>query len=114
MSAPAMKVFPPPMMTMARAEGSFSAASNAATRPSGTPGLRAFTGGLLMVMTATPSCVVRFTRFSIVVERRPLAYARGLETTTVRKWPYRLYCGGNPDQRRARHATQDTAIRQRE
>src|SRR5229473_1171429 len=30
--------------------------------PSGTPGLRAFTGGLLMVMTATSSCFVNCTR----------------------------------------------------
>src|SRR3984885_9985242 len=105
-SAPAMNVLPPPMMTMARADASFSAASKAATRPSGTPGLSAFTGGLLMVMTATPSCVVRFTSFSIVVIPLP----RGRGSVVAERSSQLLYCGWDLDQRRAGHAIQDTGV----
>ena len=55
-SAPEMNVRPAQIMTMARTEGSRSAVSRAVRMPSGTPGLRAFTGGLSIVITATPSC----------------------------------------------------------
>src|SRR5262245_40014423 len=62
MSAPAMNVRPPPMRTTARTAGSAWAAWRPARMPSGTPGLRAFTGGLLIVRTATSPSVVRVTR----------------------------------------------------
>src|SRR6185312_5965842 len=52
MSAPATKVRPSPMMTMAVMAGLSWAAWRAAARPSGTPGLSALTGGLLMPITA--------------------------------------------------------------
>src|SRR5579871_167527 len=55
-SAPAMKVRPPPITTTARTAASRSAASMARSMPSGTTGLNAFTGGLLMVTTITSSC----------------------------------------------------------
>src|ERR1700733_1012669 len=116
MSAPAMNVLPPPMITMARAEGSFSAASKAATRPSGTPGLRAFTGGLLMVTTATPSCVVRFTRLFIGVVPLPwplTGHSAALGKDASGSSPL-LYCGGYPDERRARHTAQDAGIGERQ
>ncbi len=58
MSAPATKVRPPPMITAAFTASSFSICSMAPAMPSGTPGLSAFTGGLLMVITAMPSCRV--------------------------------------------------------
>jgi hypothetical protein len=51
-----MKVRPAPINTMAATAGSAAALWMADRIPSGTPGLRAFTGGLEIVMTATPSC----------------------------------------------------------
>src|SRR4051812_11445169 len=62
MSAPATKVLPPPMITAAPMESSRSIRSSAAAMPSGTPGLSAFTGGLLIVTTAISPCCVNCTR----------------------------------------------------
>src|SRR5436190_6772693 len=62
MSAPAMKVVPAPISTTARAEGSAAARVTAASMPSGTPGLRAFTGGLSTVITATSFWISYRTR----------------------------------------------------
>src|SRR5439155_5518486 len=46
------------MMTIAETEGSCSARSRAAEIPSGTPVPSAFTGGLSIVITATPSLFI--------------------------------------------------------
>src|SRR6266436_6656608 len=62
MSAPAMKVRPAPMKTTALAASSFSICATAAAMPAETAELRAFTGGLLIVTTATPSIFVSCTR----------------------------------------------------
>src|SRR5262249_57724502 len=51
MSAPAIKVRPPPINTPPLIESSFLICSTADAMPSGTPGLSALTGGLLTVMT---------------------------------------------------------------
>src|SRR5690349_6376034 len=48
-----MKVVPAAISTTARAAGSSAARAMAASMPSGTPGLSAFTGGLSTVTTAT-------------------------------------------------------------
>ena len=58
MSAPATNVLPPPIRTAALTEVSPSMCWIASAMPSGTPGLSAFTGGLLMVMTAMPLSLV--------------------------------------------------------
>src|SRR5208282_5247399 len=65
MSAPATNVRPPPMTTAALTAASLLISSIAAQIPSGTPGLRAFTGGLSMVMTATSLSLLTFTRLFI-------------------------------------------------
>src|SRR5665213_1034176 len=61
MSAPAIKVFPAPITTMASTAASATAALTPAAIPSGTPGLRALTGGLSIVITAMPSWISRRT-----------------------------------------------------
>ena len=53
MSAPAMKVRPPPISTTATTASSAAARSRPAMMPSGTPKLSALTGGFCTVMTAT-------------------------------------------------------------
>ncbi len=53
MSAPAMKVRPSQMMTIALAPASANAAFMPSARPSRTPAESAFTGGELRVMTPT-------------------------------------------------------------
>jgi len=59
MSAPAMNVRPPPISTIAFTASSFSNCSTPAAMPSGTPGLKAFTGGLFTVRIPTsPSLLV--------------------------------------------------------
>src|SRR5437773_2621546 len=55
MSAPAMKVVPAPMSTMAWAAGSATPRATACSICSQTAGASAFTGGLSIVTTATPS-----------------------------------------------------------
>src|SRR5512145_2185888 len=55
MSAPAMKLRPAPIITIARTLASASPFSRASRMPSRTPGPRAFTGGLSMVTMPTPS-----------------------------------------------------------
>ena len=56
--APATKVRLPPMSTAALTLSSLSIFSIPSRIPSGTPGLRALTGGLLMVMMAMPLSMV--------------------------------------------------------
>src|ERR1700691_3471728 len=65
MSAPATNVRPAPMTTAAFMEASRFSSSIAAPIPSGTPGLRAFTGGLSMVITAMSFSFLTFTRLLI-------------------------------------------------
>src|SRR5579864_6878605 len=65
-SAPEINVRPPPITTTERTEVSRPATSKAARMPSGTPGLSAFTGGLSMVITATPSRAEKVTGWVIV------------------------------------------------
>src|SRR5208337_2989397 len=65
MSAPATKVRPAPMTTAASTAESAFISSIAVPMASGTPGLRAFTGGLSMVMTATSFSLVLFTNWFI-------------------------------------------------
>src|SRR5215831_4400160 len=55
MSAPAMKLRPAPIITIAFTPTSTSPFSSASTMPSRTPSPNALTGGLSMVMTPTPS-----------------------------------------------------------
>src|SRR5215467_9193780 len=62
MSAPATKVVPLPISTAAFTLGSLAICSMASEMPSGTPGLKAFTGGLLTVMTAISLSFVSWTR----------------------------------------------------
>src|SRR5580692_4631455 len=62
MSAPETNVRPPPMRTQACTASSLLISSIARAMPSGTPGLNAFTGGLLMVITAMPLSFVSCTR----------------------------------------------------
>ena len=66
-----MNVRPAPITTTARMSGSAAAASIAAAMPSGTPGLKAFTGGLSIVITPTSPWRVNFTssfiKFSIII-----------------------------------------------
>ena len=57
MSAPAMNVVPAPISTIASAAGSADARATALSMPSQTAGLSALTGGLSIVMTATPSLI---------------------------------------------------------
>src|SRR5882724_7069171 len=61
-SAPATKVRPAPMNTTACTASSFSICATAAAMPDATAELSAFTGGLLMVITATPSACESCTR----------------------------------------------------
>src|SRR5262245_42175223 len=61
MSAPAMKVRPAPISTTALTDSSSRADFRQATTPSGTPGLRALTGGLSIVTTATSPSRLRVT-----------------------------------------------------
>src|SRR5580704_5541966 len=61
-SAPAMKVRPPPISTAALMVSSCAIRLSASEIPSGTPGLSALTGGLLMVMTAMSFSFVSCTR----------------------------------------------------
>src|SRR6266853_1030840 len=65
MSAPATNVRPAPITTAALTAGSLFTASIAVEIPSGTPGLRALTGGLSMVMTATSLSLLMLTRLVI-------------------------------------------------
>src|SRR5208283_2302053 len=65
MSAPATKVRPPPITTAALTAASPFISSIAAKTPSGTPGLRALTGGLSMVMTATSLSLLILTSLFI-------------------------------------------------
>src|ERR1022692_4685842 len=65
LSAPATKVRPPPITTAALTAGSPLISSIAARTPSATPGLRAFTGGLSMVMTETSLSLLILTRLFI-------------------------------------------------
>jgi hypothetical protein len=62
MSAPATKVLPPPISTTALTLASLAIWSNASKMPSGTPGLRVFTAGLLIVMMAMSLCFVSCTK----------------------------------------------------
>src|SRR5216684_1365234 len=62
MSAPATKVRPPPIRTVAFMVSSCAIWSSASEIPSGTPGLRALTGGLLIVITAMPLSFVSCTK----------------------------------------------------
>src|SRR5437773_9038398 len=54
MSAPAIKLRPAPISTIAFTVGSALPLSTAATMPSGTPGDSALTGGLSTMMTPIP------------------------------------------------------------
>ena len=69
-SAPAMNVLPAPISTMALAAGSAAARATPASMPSGTPGLRAFTGGLFIVTMATSSWTMYWTSSGMVI--RPI------------------------------------------
>src|SRR3954469_4911875 len=62
MSAPATKVLPAPIITAAFTVGSLSICSIASEMPSGTPGLSAFTGGLLIIMIAMSLSFESWTR----------------------------------------------------
>src|ERR1700735_4711 len=62
MSAPATKVRPPPIRTAALTLSSSEMRSSASETPSGTPGLSALTGGLLMVMMAMSLSFVSCTK----------------------------------------------------
>src|SRR5437660_10752833 len=55
MSAPAIKLRPAPISTIALTAGLALPRSTFSTMPSGTPGLKALTGGLSTVMTPMPS-----------------------------------------------------------
>jgi hypothetical protein len=55
MSAPAIKLRPAPISTIARIAGSALPRSTHSMMPSGTPGESALTGGLSIVMTPIPS-----------------------------------------------------------
>src|SRR5579862_4216772 len=94
MSAPAMKVRPAPINTTASAVESRSAASIAARIPSGTPGLRALTGGLSMAATRTPLVWVTLTN---VVMHRILKHFQS---------------SGHADQTGAGHAVENILIRE--
>src|SRR5260221_727077 len=61
-SAPATKVRPATMSTTALSVSSFSICATAVAMPAETAELSAFTGGLLIVTTATPSIFVSCTR----------------------------------------------------
>src|SRR5258705_3340527 len=61
MSAPAIKLRPAPISTIALTPGSALPRSTFSTMPSGTPGLSALTGGLSMVMTPIPSAFSKRT-----------------------------------------------------
>src|SRR5438105_4030151 len=69
MSAPAINVRPPPINTTPRTDESLRAFSRQAMMPSGTPGLSALTGGLLIVMMAMPRSLLRVT--SSLIELYP-------------------------------------------
>src|SRR5262245_56052672 len=66
MSAPPQKLRPAPARTTARPASSFRQASRLARRPAITSGLRALTGGLLIVMTPTSPSRRRVTRSVMV------------------------------------------------
>src|SRR5262249_42818105 len=75
MSAPAMKLRPAPIITIAFTPASTSPFSSASTMPSRTPGPNALTGGLSMVMTPTPSSTSnRTSSFSPSAMAFPPAY----------------------------------------
>src|SRR6267154_2459483 len=74
-SAPATKVRPPPMNTTACTASFFSICATAAAMPDATAELSAFTGGLLMVTTATPSVFVSWTN-SLIIPFRSTSYNR--------------------------------------
>src|SRR5271168_842928 len=61
MSAPAIKLRPAPISTIALTDGSALPLSSASTMPCGTPGDSAFTGGLSTVMMPTPLSVSKRT-----------------------------------------------------
>src|ERR1700730_9865041 len=78
MSAPATKVRPPPIITADFTLSSLSIRSIASEIPSGTPGLNAFTGGLLIVMTAISLSLLNSTR-SLISDFSP-------NRTLMRSW----------------------------
>src|SRR6185437_6037247 len=61
MSAPAIKLRPAPISTIALTAGSALPRSTAAVMPSGTPGDKALTGGLSIVMIPMPSSISKRT-----------------------------------------------------
>ena len=75
MSAPAMKVRPSQISTMALTSASLMAASKAPARPSRTPADRAFTGGELRVtMAISPSRVRSVTELIAAMASLPLSF----------------------------------------
>src|SRR5262245_45006189 len=80
MSAPAMNVEPAPINTMASALASAFARAMASSMPVHTAGLKALTGGLSMVMTATRSV----TSYRITSAIRGELYHVKHETTKAR------------------------------
>src|SRR4051812_12934452 len=67
MSAPAIKLRPAPISTIALTFESALPRSTASMIPSRTPGPSAFTGGLSTVITATPSCTSYRTTFPSLI-----------------------------------------------
>src|SRR5262245_43757832 len=102
MSAPAMKLRPAPIITIALTDGSASPFSSASTMPSRTPGPSALTGGLSMVTMPIPSStskrtsglslIVAFPSLSIVSAtvgaslRDPRHRGHDLSSNGARSW----------------------------
>src|SRR5215469_16877055 len=122
MSAPAIKVLPPPIRTAALSPSSFSSWSMNSEIPSGTPGLKAFTGGLLMVMTPMFPDFANVTRSPMTASRlvdlqlispnvcypvypggqdgttseTPASYAKGATDTAVQAQGFDSFCSCPP------------------
>src|ERR1700730_11112919 len=71
MAAPAIKLRPAPIRTIALTAGSALPRATFSTMPSGTPGLSALTGGLSTVMTPIPSTFSKRTRVPSAISCPP-------------------------------------------
>ena len=83
MSAPAMKLRPAPISTMALTLPSASPFSTASTMPSRTPGASAFTGGLSIVITPTLSSTSKRTSGLSPCPSPPMAYLQLIVASRV-------------------------------
>src|SRR5262245_11707525 len=106
MSAPAMKLRPAPISTMAFTSGSASPFSIASRMPSRTPGASALTGGLSITMIPMPSSTSKRTSGLSPCPSPPMAY---LPTVVARA--DHSFCNSEDFRRRQQDPTRSHAGR---